>query len=340
MKKNTWEGKHGPLLIAEIGGNHEGDFEYAKKLTQLAIESDVDYIKFQLYSGDSLVSRLESPVRNKHFKKFELSQENYIELAQMCQNAGVKFMASVWDPDYFDWIDSFMDIYKIGSGDLTAYPVLKKTAAIGKPIIISTGLSTMAEVEEAVQYIQSCNPIYKTPSNLSVLQCTAMYPIPAGDANLDVMMAYKATLKLPIGYSDHTEGLEALEVAVAKGAQVLEFHFTDSREGKEFRDHKVSLTKEEVHVLIARIKKIKELSGSNIKEPLAVEGDHVISFRRAIYPKKDLKKGHILTEDDLITLRPNHGIDAREFENVVGRVLLVDKQAHEKMSWEDLADVF
>ena len=116
----NWKGKHGPLLIAEIGGNHEGDFENAKRLTQLAIEADVDYIKFQLYTGDTLVSKLENPVRNAHFKKFELSRAKYIELAQMCNDSNIGFMASVWDVSYIDWIDEYMPIYKIGSGDLTA----------------------------------------------------------------------------------------------------------------------------------------------------------------------------------------------------------------------------
>ena len=239
----NWKGKHGPLLLAEIGGNHEGDFEYAKKLTQLAIESDVDFIKYQLYSGDTLVSKMENPVRNKHFKKFELPREKYIELAKMCQAAGIGFMASVWDIDYLTWIDEYMPIYKIGSGDVTAYPVLKAIAKKKKPIILSTGLSTLQEVIETVEYIQSVDPLYLDPNFLSVLQCTSMYPIPFEDANLAVMQTIHSITGLPIGYSDHTEGSKALEIAVAMGAQILEFHFTDSREGKEFRDHKVSLTR-------------------------------------------------------------------------------------------------
>ncbi|MCG8577492.1 MAG: N-acetylneuraminate synthase family protein [Flavobacteriales bacterium] len=330
---SNWKGKHGPLLIAEIGGNHEGDFEYAKKLTQLAIESDVDYVKFQLYSGDTLVSSHENPDRNKHFKKFELSHERYIELAQMCQAGGTKFMASVWDPEYFDWIDPYMDIYKIGSGDLTAYPVLKKTAQLGKPIIISTGLAELAEVKEAVEYIQQCNSLYKDPEYLSVLQCTSMYPIPFSDANLNVMESFKAETGLVVGYSDHTEGSYALEIAVAMGAQILEFHFTDSREGKSFRDHKVSLTKDEVIALTQRIKEIQELQGDANKRPLEVEGDHVRTFRRAVYPKQDLAAGTVLKEEHLITLRPNHGIDARHFDDVIGKELTENVVAHQKLDW-------
>lgn len=335
MLKN-WQGKHGPLLIAEIGGNHEGDFDYAKRLTQLAIESDVDFIKFQLYSGDSLVSKVENPIRNKHFKKFELSQAQYIELAEMCEAAGKKFMASVWNPAYFEWIDKHQPIYKIGSGDMTAYPVLKATAKLKKPIILSTGLSSLDEVLDTVRYIQSIDDIYKNPAYLSILQCTAMYPIPFEDANLSVMKVYKDITGLPVGYSDHTEGAKALEIAVAMGAQILEFHFTDSREGKVFRDHKVSLTKAEVLDLIEKIKDIQKLQGNNIKVALPVEGEHPITFRRAVYPKFDLAEGTILTADNLDVLRPNHGIDARDYDKLIGKKTKKTLKAFQKMDWKDL----
>jgi N,N'-diacetyllegionaminate synthase len=329
----NWKGKHGTLLIAEIGGNHEGDFEYAKRLTKLAIESDVDFIKFQLYTGDTLVSRLESPIRNEHFKKFELDKTKYIELAKMCQAAGVGFMASVWDMNYMEWIDEYMPIYKIGSGDLTAFPVLKAITKKQKPIILSTGLSSLEEVREAVEYIQSLDTLYKDPNYLSILQCTSMYPIPYSDANLRVMDTYKKEFSLPVGYSDHTEGSKALEIAVAMGAQILEFHFTDSREGKDFRDHKVSLTKEEVHQLIADIKNIEALKGSSEKIPLPVEGDHPTSFRRAVYPIVDIAAGTVITEALLTTLRPNHGIDARQFDLLLGKITKVDLKAHQKLEW-------
>jgi N-acetylneuraminate synthase/N,N'-diacetyllegionaminate synthase len=334
MKKNTWAGKNGPLLIAEIGGNHEGDFEYAKRLTELAIGANVDFIKYQLYSGDTLVSRLESPVRNQHFKKFELSQEKYIELAEMCRRAGVGFMASVWDTEYINWIDPYMPIYKIGSGDLTAYPILREIAKLGKPIILSTGLATLQEVLETVAFLQELDERYFNPNFLSILQCTSMYPIPDSDAHLSVMQTYKAVTGLPVGYSDHTEGSEALATAVAMGAEILEFHFTDSREGKTFRDHKVSLTQAEVLALIERIKAIRVLQGEKLKHPLAVEGDHVITFRRAVYPRVDIPAGTCIDAKHLICLRPNHGIDARDHDLLIGKTAKVDLKAHQRLSWE------
>ncbi|MGB6153003.1 MAG: N-acetylneuraminate synthase family protein [Pricia sp.] len=332
---NTWKGKHGPLLIAEIGGNHEGNFEYALELARLAIESDVDYVKFQMYSGNSLVSKVESPQRNKHFKKFELTQQNYIQLAELCKANNVKFMASVWNIEYVSWIDKYCDIYKIGSGDLTAYPVLKNFAELGKPIILSTGLSSLKEVIGAVEFIQGENQIYKDSNYLSILQCTSMYPIPFSDANLSVMKSFKDRFNLPVGYSDHTEGSKALTTAYAMGAEILEFHFTDSRENKEFRDHKVSLTRDEVVLMIKELGDISDLKGEGGKRPLPVEGNHVTSFRRAVYPSADLKKGTILTEENLTVLRPNHGIDARDFYKVVGKKLNQNVSEHQKLSWDN-----
>ncbi len=329
--KEAFKGKHGPLLIAEIGGNHEGNFEYAKKLTQLAIESDVDYVKFQIYTGDKLVSKLESPDRNKHFKKFELTKEQHIYLADMVLEAGIYYTSSVWDVDSMNWIDEKISLYKIGSGDLTAYPVLKKTAHKNKPIILSTGLSTEQEVLNSVNYIQSVNELYKDKNQFAILQCTSMYPISFTDANLDVISRLKDLTGLTVGYSDHTEGSKALQYAYAMGAEVLEFHFTDDRIGKVFRDHKVSLTKQEISELISEIKIIKELKGDPIKQPvrIEIENGHVASFRRAVYPARNIKKGEIFSEDNLIVLRPNHGIDARDFDKLIGKTVDRNYQMHE-----------
>jgi N,N'-diacetyllegionaminate synthase len=336
MNDNPFTGKYGPLLIAEIGGNHEGNFEYAKRLTQLAIDTNVDYVKFQIYSGDTLVSIVESPDRNKHFKKFELTKEQHIELAQMVLDAGIFYTSSVWDLKAMDWIDEYISLYKIGSGDLTAYPVLRETALKGKPMIISTGLSYEKEVLDAIAFIQSVNPIYNRKEMLAVLQCTSMYPINPCDANLSVMKRLKDITGLTIGYSDHTEGSQALKYAVAMGAEVLEFHFTDSREGKQFRDHKVSLTPHEIKELIEEIELIKQFQGSNIKTPVKIEEDngHIQSFRRAVYPSKDIKKGEIFTHENLTLLRPVKGIDALEYDNLIGKKAMKDFKFHEKLNWD------
>ncbi|MEL6721581.1 MAG: N-acetylneuraminate synthase family protein, partial [Bacteroidota bacterium] len=284
------------------------------------------------------VSKVENPVRNKHFKKFELHPEQHIELAEMIQAAGIGYMSSVWDMSALDWIDQYIPVYKIGSGDMTAYSVLRQTAELGKPMIVSTGLSEEQEVLEMVDFIQSIDERYKQKEYLALLQCTSMYPITNGDAHLAVMRRLRELTGLTIGYSDHTEGDKALFYAVAMGAEILEFHFTDSREHKQFRDHKVSLTPDEVKNLIKEIQLINTYKGNAIKQPLPIEIDnqHEVTFRRAVYPARDLSKGTVLTASDLVTLRPNHGIDARDFHKLIGKKLKMDVKAHQKLEWEIL----
>lgn len=330
-----FSGKYGPLLIAEIGGNHEGDFNKAVEQTQLAISSGADAIKFQLYTGDTLVSSVAGASRNAHFKKFELSREQHIVLANMVQSAGLMYTASVWDTHMMEWIDPYIPFYKIGSGDLTAYPILKATALRGKPIILSTGLSTEEEVLDAVKYIQSIDHRYASPDYLALLQCTSMYPINAADAHLNVMARLKQLTGLTVGYSNHVVGSFALEVAVAMGADILEFHFTDAREGRQFRDHQLSLTAYEVQMLIERIKEIRLLQGASAKAPLPIEleNNHVETFRRAVYPLVDIPAGTIVSSDMITILRPNVGIDARMYDEVCGKKTLVDLKKHQPLSW-------
>jgi sialic acid synthase SpsE len=331
--RSPWVGAHGPLLIAETGGNHEGDFEYAKRLTELAISSGADAVKFQLYQGATLVNALESPERHSHFKRFELQREQHLELAEMCKAAGVAYLASVWDLEMLEWIDPHLAVYKVGSGDLTAYPILRAFARRGKPMIVSTGLSTLDEVLSAVAFVQSVNDSYRRPDMLALLQCTSMYPIEDRDANLRVMDTLRQATQLAVGYSDHTRDRTALFVAAARGADVLEFHFTDDRTGKTFRDHQVSLTADEVRALCADLDQLKELLGDGVKRPLPSEIDtgHVTSFRRAVYCRHAIARGQLISADDLVVLRPNHGIDARQFDDLVGRRAARDLQALERV---------
>lgn len=326
---SPWKGAAGPLMIAEIGGNHEGDFAVAKAMAASAIRSGADCVKFQLYTGATLVSPVESPTRFQHFKKFELEKEQHIYLAEMCREAGLGYVSSVWDEDMLEWIDPYMDFYKVGSGDLTAWPLLRRLAERGKPILLSTGLATVDETMQTVAQIQNVDPRYSRPEWMCVMQCTSMYPIPDGDANLRVMDALRAATGLATGYSDHTIGAEALRVATAMGADVLEFHFTDSREGKEFRDHKVSLVESEVRALREDLIKISELRGSHVKIPQESElsEKHEISFRRGVYLNRDAEAGEVVREADLAVLRPTHGTDARDASEVVGRRLLKDVRA-------------
>lgn len=335
-----WTGAHGPLLVAEIGGNHEGDFGRAMELIERALEVRPDFVKFQIYTGDSLVSPVASPQRHGHFQTFELSPEKHLQLANRCREEGVGYMASVWDPQAFSWVDEVTEIYKVGSGDLTATPVLRQTAALGRPILLSTGLSTEDEVVQAVETLGAVDPSYREPHRLALLQCTSMYPIPPREANLGVMARLASLSGLPVGYSDHTEGTLALKVAAAMGARVLEFHFTDQRAGKVFRDHKVSLEPHEVAELQDYLDAMVAVQGGGVKRamPAELESGHVETFRRALYPARDLPRGHLMQEADLVALRPNEGLDAREFDKLVGRRTLRDLKAATPLTWDDFSN--
>ena len=335
---SVWDNKLGIYLIAEIGGNHEGDFKKALDLTQLACSSGVDAVKFQIYTGDSLVNAVEDPQRNSHFKTFELTPEQHISLAEECARMGTTYVASVWDMDAFEWIDPFIQFYKVGSGDLTAYPFLERITATGKPIVISTGLATLKEVRSAIEYLVSLDLKYGGKENLALLQCTSMYPNLDIEANLNVMKTFNTEFEATLGYSDHTEGTMAVETVVAMGAEIIEFHFTDRIEGQEFRDHKVSWTTEDIATLRSKIIQIKTLMGSSYKMPTSseIEADHVNSFRRSVYPVRDLEAGHIITREDLVVLRPCKGIDAQDFDKLLGRKTKRVLSALKPISWEDL----
>ena len=321
MKKKIWSGKNGPMLIAEIGGNHEGNFNYAKKLVNLAIKSGVDAVKLQIYKGDELVSPFESKKRNKHFKKFELTKNQHIYLANICKKYNVIYSASVWDNESIKWINKYLKFYKIGSGDLTAFPIIESIIKKKKPIILSTGLSTLKEIIETINFIQSKDQRYKNYNMLSILQCTSLYPTPDNEVNLNVLKTLKEKTNLAIGYSHHNKGSLALLTAYALGAKILEFHFTDDRKGQKFRDHKISLNYNETKKLVTNIKKIGNLLGSYEKKPTSLEisKNHIVSFRRAIYSTKFLKAGEKLSSGSLVCLRPNLGLDPRNLKKNLGK---------------------
>tara|TARA_B100000989_G_scaffold296386_1_gene279518 strand:- start:13153 stop:14178 length:1026 start_codon:yes stop_codon:yes gene_type:complete len=321
IKKNIWRGKFGPLLIAEIGGNHEGNFSYAKKLTKEAIKSGADVIKFQLYSGNRLVNSKISPKRNEHFKKFELTKNQHLKLAEMCIKSGVQYNASIWDTSMIDWVDKYLNFYKIGSGDLTAYPIISEFAKRGKPILLSTGLSNFSEIKKTINFIVKKNPIYKKKHMIALMQCTSLYPTNDVDINLSVIPELKKIFKYEVGYSDHSIGDLALLISYLKGAKILEFHFTDTRKNKKFRDHFVSLTKDEVIKLSLNLQRTKKLLGNPKKEAIRseIKSGHLKSFRRAIYFNKNIAKGDIIKNEDIVCLRPNEGLDARKADLIIGK---------------------
>lgn len=338
-EKSVFVSERNPVFfIAEVGGNHEGDFAYAQLLTELAIESGADAVKFQLYSGDTLVSHIESPDRNAHFKKFELSDAQYIDLIKTVENADVMPMGSVWSQKMLKWADSKLPIHKVGSGDLTCYPILGLLAKTNKPIILSTGISSIKDIEGAVSYIEKSNPTYISEKKLALLQCTSSYPTPDEDANINAMLTLKSEFGLPVGYSDHTLGSDAIELAVSLGAEIIEKHFTDSRDGKTFRDHLIALTRDEVKGTLDRMRRIKKLLGEHEKVITKSEkkANHQISFRRGIYYSRDMKMGEIICPDDIEFLRPMHGVCASKFDKMIGKTIAREVSSGHPLIEEDI----
>ena len=299
-----------PYCIAEIGGNHEGDFAKALELVELAISTPVDAIKFQTYYADSLVEKKADQTRWEHFKRFELTMAQHEKIANIIVSAGKDYLTSIWDIDAYKVLNKYLKNVKIGSGDMDSYSFLKLAAATKKPIILSTGLSTFEEVKNSVNLLRKFDEIYFERSMLTVLQCTSMYPISFDEANLDVMKSYQ-TLGTCVGYSDHTVGTRALQVATMLGAEMLEFHFSDDNTNSSFRDHLVSLEPEQVCELYQFFSDVDILRGSSVKEPTGseVETGHVRSFRRGTYAARDLAAGTVIGVMDISEKRPsNNGL--------------------------------
>ena len=335
MKKNFLLDAKEILFIAEIGGNHEGDFNYAKKLVKDAISTGADVVKLQTYYANKLTNKFETLDRYKHFKKFELSIKQHKYLAQMCIDNGVYYNSSIWDEDALKHLDKYLNFYKIGSGDLTALPLIQKFIDKKKPIILSTGLSDFREINNTLKFITK-NSFYKKRGNLALMQCTSCYPTIDEEVNLQAMIKLKKYCPI-VGYSHHNKGDLAIKSAIALGAKIIEFHFTDDRRGKVFRDHKISLTKKETISLIKDSKRILKYVRKDYTKPTMneISSKHVVSFRRGLFYKKNLKKGHIITLKDLVALRPNVGFDPRNFKKIIGRKLKISVSKLSRINYLD-----
>ena len=310
-------------IIAEIGGNHEGNFEYAVELCLDAIKAGADAVKFQIYTGETLVNKKLDPDRVKHFNRFSLSSNQYQELASICIKNNVDFVASIWTEEDIEAFENKLPFFKVGSGDLTAYPILARIVKTRKPILLSTGLASIEEIQNTVNFIHQLDSIYEKKNMLGILQCTAMYPIPDTDANLSTITNFKNLFPdALIGYSDHTVGTYAAEIAVALGAQILELHFTDQKENRSFRDHQVSFTHSEITELKRKINIVSNLLGDGNKRPMPseLESGHNISFRRGIFPRRPIKKGEVINRSDLIALRPAVGTPANLVDLIEGKI--------------------
>ena len=324
------------FIIAEAGVNHNGDIGLAYKLIDAAKEAGVDCIKFQTFKTEKVISKntemasyQKENLQNKDtqyemVKKLELSYENFKDLKNYCQKVGIQ--------ESLDFlVDKLnMEIIKVGSGELTNYPYLKKIALKNKEIIISTGMSNLSEIERALECIRKYNN-----KEIIALHCTTNYPCPMEEVNLLAMNTIKEAFKIKVGYSDHTLGIEVPIAAVALGAEVIEKHFTLDK-NMEGPDHRASLDPTELKLMVKSIRNIEKALGDGVKKPNKSEELIKKVVRRRVIIARDLEKGHILTEEDLEYKRANNGIEVEFYENVLGKKLVYSKSKEDILEWRDI----
>ena len=324
------------LVIAEAGVNHNGSIETAKQLARTAKECGADIVKFQTAKLDSLVSKYagmaqyqkenigKEASQKEMLKKLLLPYPEFEILADYCREIGIQFLSTPFDLERISFLEHLgLDMWKIPSGEVTNLPYLIKIARTGKPVILSTGMCRMSEVEKAVEILRE----YGT-TNLSVLHCTTEYPAPYEDANLSAIKALQERLHVPVGYSDHTAGTEASIAAVALGAVIIEKHFTISRQ-MEGPDHKASLEPEELKKLISGIRNIEMALGNGNKIPSKSERKNINVARKSIVAKQKIKKGEILTEENITTKRPGNGISPMRWFEILGTPAVRDFEEDE-----------
>lgn len=334
------------IIIAEAGVNHNGNIKLAKKLIDIASDANADYVKFQTFKAENLAKKdaekseyQKSNTKNNDtqynmLKSLELSKKEHIELINYCQSKDIKFLSSAFDLDSLDFLLSLdCKLVKIPSGEINNYYYLEKISYQQTPVVLSTGMSTIDEIESAIKILTS-NKL--SINDITILHCNTEYPTPMIDVNLKAMLKIKEYFNVDIGYSDHTLGIEVPIAAVALGAKVIEKHFTIDR-SLEGPDHACSLEPLELKNMVNALRNIEvACSGDGNKEPTASEIKNKSIARKSIYLNKDIKKGTKLAKDMITALRPGNGISPMEIPNLVGKTFNKDLKMSEKIAYEDL----
>lgn len=312
-------------IIAEAGVNHNGSLEIAIRLVDSAKFCGADAIKFQTFKTERLVTRSaekaeyqkrtgsEGDSQFEMLKKLELGEDDFRVLINHCNQIGIEFLSSPFDEESADLLDSLgMATFKIPSGEITNHPFLMHVARKKKPVIISTGMSTLGEVEEAVGIFNTCEPTHVT-----LLHCVTEYPAPYGEINLNAMHTLREAFKLDVGYSDHTSGIEIPLAAVALGATVIEKHFTldNAMEGP---DHKASLNPDDFRQMVRLIRNVEKAIGDGIKRPAPCELKNIDIARKSIVAAETIKEGEIISQHKLTIKRPGYGIQPKDMNKLVG----------------------
>lgn len=321
------------LIIAEAGVNHNGDITLAKKLIDAAVDAKVDIVKFQTFIAENVISKhaqkaeyqKESTGGNESqlemVKKLQLSFNDFIELKNYCEIKKIVFLSTPFDLESVDFLKTLnMGLWKIPSGEITNLPYLKKIGAYNEKVIFSTGMSTLGDIENAIDVLVKAGT---EKNNITVLHCNTEYPTPMKDVNLKAMLTIKNAFKINIGYSDHTLGIEVSTAAVALGATVIEKHFTLDK-NMEGPDHRASLEPNELKQMVAAIRNIELALGTGTKLPSDSEQKNIEIARKSLHLAKDLKAGHVLTENDLAVKRPGNGINPMLINEIIGCKLNVD----------------
>ena len=334
-------------IIAEAGVNHNGDMQKAIELIETASQAGADAVKFQSFKADKLVSKKAKKAKYQSentgngddsqynmLKQLELSEEDHVRLMEECKKREIQFLSTAFDVDGIDFLDQLgLPFFKSPSGEITNYPYLKRLAEKGKPVILSTGMATLDEVKEAVNVLLT-HGLKK--SMITVLHCNTEYPTPFEDVNLKAMNTIGNELEVKVGYSDHTLGIEVPIAAVARGAKVIEKHFTLDRE-LPGPDHRASLEPDELKEMVTSIRNTeKAISGSGQKEPSPSELKNRSVVRKSLHTKRKLKKGEVISDNDLIPLRPAEGINPMCINKLIGRKLKADVDAFELLNWKDI----
>lgn len=312
------------LIIAEAGVNHNGDINIAKELVREAKRCGADIVKFQTFIPEKLASRhavmADYQKKNLGFDepqdvmlgRLTLKQEEYVLLADYCREIGMQFLSTPFETESMRFLNGLQDIWKIPSGEITNYPYLVEIAKTGKDIILSTGMSTLQEVEDALTVLRG-----NGAGKITLLHCTTNYPTPYEDVNLKAMQTMQDAFGLEVGYSDHTQGIEVPIAAAALGAVVIEKHFTLDRT-MEGPDHKASLEPDELEAMVRAIRNIEKAMGNGVKIPSESERPNIAVARKSIIAAAGIRAGDILTEENLTTKRPGTGISPMRWNEVLG----------------------
>lgn len=314
------------LIIAEAGVNHNGNFELAKQLIDKAVEAGADIVKFQTCKAENVISRYadkaeyqkkttgEADSQLEMVRKLMLTYDEYGQLKKYCDEKGIEFLSTAFDLPSVDYLHSIgMKRWKIPSGEITNLPLLIKIASLNEPIIMSTGMSELKEVEDAIKVLKD-----NGATDITLLHCTTEYPAPYGDVNLKAMDTMKDAFGLPVGYSDHTKGIEVPVAAVARGACVIEKHFTLDR-NMEGPDHKASLEPDELKAMVDSIRNVELSIGDGVKKVSASELKNQDIARKSIIAAKTIKAGEVFNEDNITTKRPGNGINPMRWFELLGK---------------------